>query len=555
MITLPLTIRPQPGPVGEPVAWLLPGDQPREWLAELVAWQIPLQQVTLYPLPRTTGRGASGVVAVPPRGVACRVSRRAVPYRAVAGRIYLPVDAALEPFVADDELAPLFASDIAVYVFHPTLGLIGFGRDHELSVAELLQLPPRDHAAWDRARPGIAFNQRLVSIVLGDPPSLPDIFAAAKDDIGSQTSSLSSLPPTPNEPSNNPLSKACRKAGEGLAKAVQWMTSFAPQTASKPTWIDSVQQWAAAKLSTVTEAVDAIRNKEIRRLLSLLDNDPDAGLRYAVPLDGPAHRGVAPPTNSLVRRNVDFQLAGLGGGGPVDYWTIDWRHRQRLSERYRELANREIRLGRHRRAAYIFAELLNDLNAAARTLVDGGHYREAAVLYRERLSRPRQAAECLEQGGFYGEAIRLFRELGDLERVGDLHAKIDQHDEAHAAYRVAADAYASGGDLLGAARILENKMRLPDEALAALEAAWPNSPQVRSCLAELFQLLGRLGRHDAAQDHVAVFRDTNANQRYSRTLAATLSHVAVSYPNDAVRETASDGCRVLVGRRLPQALQ
>ena len=71
----------------------------------------------------------------------------------------------------------------------------------------------------------------------------------------------------------------------------------------------------------------------------------------------------------------------MGGGGPVDFWMMSPEYSQRLATIYRELANREISLGRHRRAAYILAELLGDLSAAAATLADGGHFREAAVLY------------------------------------------------------------------------------------------------------------------------------------------------------------------------------
>jgi tetratricopeptide (TPR) repeat protein len=555
MISLPLKIRRQSQPVREPVAWLLPSGDPAAWLEELVAWGVPLQQLTLYPLATREEQGTSGVLVLPRSGLKPATSYRAVPYGVVGGRIYLPVDAALEPETAGHELEQLFATDIVAYVFHPTWGLTALGRDQELAVSDLVQMPPRQRTDWDRAQPGIGFHQQLYSIVLADPPAFQEVLNATRDDISSQSSSISELPPSPSEPSKNPIGQAGRAVSAGIAKAVLWMTNLAPSTATKPTWINSVQDWAASKLAAVSEAVDAIRNREIHRLLDLLENNPDEGLRYAMPVEGSAHRGIAPPANHLARHDVDFSLSALGGRGPVDYWAIDWQHRQRLIERYRELVNREIRLGRHRRAAYIFAELLHDMNAAARTLMDGGHYREAAVLYRERLGRPREAAECLQKGGLLGEAIKLFRELGDLERVGDLYARLDQHDESHQAYRVAADAYAAGGDLLGAARILENKMQLPDEAIAALEAAWPNSPQARNCLEELFDLFGRSGRHEAAVSRVIAFRDASACSPQTPILAATLSRAANSYPDDALRELAADSCRVVAGRRIRQASQ
>ena len=82
-----------------------------------------------------------------------------------------------------------------------------------------------------------------------------------------------------------------------------------------------------------------------------------------------------------------------------------------LRAKYMELAGREMRLGRYRRAAYIYAHLLGDLTNAAAALIAGKHWREAAVLYRDRLKRPEMAAKCLEQGGLWAEAIEFYEQL------------------------------------------------------------------------------------------------------------------------------------------------
>lgn len=106
-------------------------------------------------------------------------------------------------------------------------------------------------------------------------------------------------------------------------------------------------------------------------------------------------------------------MSGLRGGRPGDVWQTPWEIHQRLVERYRQAANRELLLGRHRRAAYIFANLLGDFASAANALQQGRFYREAAILYRERLNNLAAAAKCLEAGG-------LIDQVRDEVMAGDL---------------------------------------------------------------------------------------------------------------------------------------
>ncbi|MCA9142068.1 MAG: hypothetical protein KDB05_04750 [Planctomycetales bacterium] len=567
MITIPLAIRHRSQREHATVAWLLPGGDPASWLEEMIDWGVSLDTLRLFPLPTSRAdRTVAGVLVVrrPSEPVDCHttasegwrtssVKPTVIQYGVVAERLFLPVDAILQPQIDDRELANLFSPDIVAYVFHPTIGLLGFDEASVLRVRDLLNLPSTAASNWDAARPGLKINERLVSIELADPPTLESIFQEAKEDIGSQSSSISQLPPIPNEPSNGPISKMGRGAMSGVAKAMLWLTSMAPQNASKPTWVNSLQDWAASKLAGVGQAIDSIRNKEIRRLLDLLQNNPDEGLQYAFPLDGAAHRGTASPTNYLFRRPVNFSLSGLGGGLAGDYWQIERQYYERLRQSYRELAAREVNLGRYRRAAYIYAELLSDLNAAATTLKDGGHHREAAVLYRDRLNRPLEAAKCLEEGGLVGEAIALFEELKEYERVGDLYRRIEQPEEALDAYRLAADAHATSDDLLSAARILEDKMKMPDRALEALEAGWPSSSQAGGCLRSLIELVARLGRHDLAQNCMRMLRDERYNAKQTQLAAATMANTANSYPHEEVRALAADSCRVVVGRSLRTA--
>ena len=155
----------------------------------------------------------------------------------------------------------------------------------------------------------------------------------------------------------------------------------------------------------------------------------------------------SPPGNELVSRDINFNLNTLGGGSPADVWNIPPDQQYLLIQQYRELAAREIRLGRHRRAAYIFAKLLGDLVSAAGTLEAGHHFREAAALYRDRLNRPVDAAKCLERAGLLDEAALIFIECGLFEQAADIYVRLERQEEAEQLLRSWAEQLISNGDL------------------------------------------------------------------------------------------------------------
>ena len=213
-------------------------------------------------------------------------------------------------------------------------------------------------------------------------------------------------------------------------------------------------------------------------------------IRLVAPTSGRAS-WPSPPGKRLAPRDTDFSVRRLRRGGPADSWQLPGNLHSRLQARYHQLASRELALGRHRRAAYIYAELLGNLALAASALKSGGHWREAAVLYREQLHRPDEAASCLEQGNLWTEAIAIYEELGHFEKAGDLYTRLDQLDSAHAVYRKAVNQHLARKDRIAAALVLSARLANDDGAIDCLEAGWPSSMQAAECLEELFQFLGR----------------------------------------------------------------
>lgn len=319
-------------------------------------------------------------------------------------------------------------------------------------------------------------------------------------------------------------------------------------TRSTPSW-GSPSRWLLAWQARLARAFESRHEREIRRLRWLLDHDPDLGLRFAVPLVGDPGRGVPLPAEGLAEQRVDY---GARSDGVAAFLVASAEHRAALARRYRELANREIALGRHRRAAYVFAHLLGDHAAAARALVDGGHFREAAVLYRSKLGMPREAARALEDGGLLSEAIALYDVLGDHEKVGDLARLLGQEEEAQAAFRRAVSNRCDAGNPIDAARILDTKLGDADQAIATLVDGWTHAVQARACAAEVFGHLGRLGRHAEARDFVRrLVDDGRGDDRRAATFFQVVPDVVRGYPDAATRRLIADQTRLLAAEVLP----
>jgi tetratricopeptide (TPR) repeat protein len=527
-------------------AWFLPGNSAERWLEELTRCGLATMETRLFVVPHSLeDRTPAGLLVVPgridpaaehPAGMACRM---------IGERLLVPADAALHPPLADSELRGLCVLPISFY--HPALGLSGFEAESALRVSDLIQPPGEKTLHWNSARPGAAGLPDLTAVVLREPPTLEDIFGGAEEEIGSEP--LIDLPPAPDEPKENPLTKTGRGFRKMFAKTVSELVKGMPHTASHRTWLNDIEDWANRQLHVVSGELEKLRYKELHRLLHLLDNDPEAGLRQAIPMNSFAHRGTAPPSFRLGSRSLNFDPSRLGGG-PADIWNVPMNLQEVLRRRYREMADREMQLGRHRRAAYIYAELLGDLVSAANAFKQGRLFREAALLYEEHLKNPLEAARCLAEGGLLAEAIERYEKLGRWLEVADLHERAGNRAAAEEATRRAITQRLAQNDILGAAKLVEERLRQPDEALQMLFGAWPASPQAAGCVTAAFNLLARLGKHEVARERLAQFRREPVPDSIVLPLVSTLGVTARDYPHEGVRHDAADFSRVLIARQL-----
>lgn len=581
-----------------PAAWFLAGGSAAEWLDEIARWPTAHESLQLIIVAGESHGSVSGVLVIVETEGANAIQDSqplGVPYGSIGGRLFVPMDAEFDPPAADAEVAALLPDDRAIYVWQPARGLIRCDTSDQTDVGRFLTVPPAAMETWDRAVPGVVLNDRLISIEPKESLDAQQILQEARGDIAMHGESLADLPYSPQQ-----IQSFRRMLWLGLAVAgilvvavvvmsflngrrIDWrllllalgvavvafllfrqFLKWAKETAAKNrsggrrsdtgggigSWLREVRSWVAERASAIDEQLEALRHREIGRLLHMLDARPDEGLRYAIPMTSGMGRGVAARGSRLIERLVEFSLGRLGGAGASDYWGISYEYQMRLTTKYRELANREIALGRHRRAAYILAELLGDLRAAAATLADGGYFREAAALYDQRLKDPRAAAQCLERGGLLSEAIIFYHGFGDHHKVGELYEKMQQWDLAEQAFRRAAVAKLERGDYLGSAQLWENKLHQPEQALQILRRGWPDSPQASLCLEESFKLLARQAAHDQASHDVTSLA---AEFRSSDQLVACFARISQTYPDANVRLLVADQTRVLAAHQLNSA--
>lgn len=652
MITIPLRIRYGRVVPRKADAWLIPGNDCRAWLAELLQWEAPLAGIQLYCVPRSSSDlAAQGILAIPPEGSHPRVSSHCHAYARIGRKgnrvsvvLCLPVDARIDPDVTDEEILDLLGSEENVYLWHPACGLVGFEQNDRQSVADFLEGPSEQKTSWDMAKTGIHINQHLTAILPKWTPAAENVLTGGQEDIGSRSSALKELPRSPDEAPESLLARMATAIKQKLTDLLQkpnreqeqsepvevkqssgktaastgglsgenpgGLTSVEYAMGNAPQELDSqpstrkkvtigsgkfaagllgamagmglaagrglaglmkqlkkMGEWIGDKMqssgrvaghppqrrSRIDEKLLEKRHRETLRLLHMLETDPDKGLRYALPFSKGGHRGAAAPGSHLISHDTDFNLSRLGGGQPADLWDLPYPFRERIIAKYHELASRELQLGRYHRAAYIYAELLGNLDLAASALKAGKHWREAAVLYRERLHRDDEAARCLEEGGLWTEAIALYEELNDFEKVGDLYRQLEQEENAQRSYRAAVGKLVAENDYLAAARLLENKLLVPDEALVQLEAGWAFSIQARVCLEENFLLLARLGRHEAAAAKIDQLCRESWPSPQEWLLIDILSSIATTYPDAVVGSSAADATRIFVGARLREA--
>ena len=483
-------------PAAVSAGWLATAD-PLEWLREAGHCLRQGCPVALYPVARSaTDPRAAGVFLVPRQGVPAFRPQVHLLTEVLPG-VHAPRDAALAVGLLANEREYFFP--YAVHFFHPTRGLAGFDPKDEVRPAKLLSLPPERGARWNLAIPVERHAMALKSIVISDPPDPQAMLEEAGGEIGDQSGKPAS---------GSGLADKAGMIGKGLAgglvlgagwtfrvlnKAADFLSSpgvigvppeqqaqYRQANRSQPPSPGKFREWAEKNWQQFIDK----RSRELDRLMKLMESNPDEGLRYALPLTGMEEsRGVANPGWTLGAHDPRFSMGS--GGGAIDGWDMTNETRLKLERQYREAARREIALGRHERAAYIFGNLLGDWAAAAKALADGGRWRDAVAIYLHKLNNRAAAARAMEGGGMLLQAAAMYAECKQFEKAGDLHAQLGNDELAREMWLAEVDAQR---DSFAKARILRQKLKDPQGALSMLDRAWRAGDRPTMAFERMFEI-------------------------------------------------------------------
>lgn len=314
----------------------------------------------------------------------------------------------------------------------------------------------------------------------------------------------------------------------------------------------AVAMKAAGAIHRMRESVDGTRrNREVQRLLHMLETDPELGLRYAIPMVGDEGRGTGPISNQLVDRGELTHWQPSTGG--ADVWTIRPDQQFELNRRYRQLAEREQARGRHRKAAQIYSRLLGDWQSAALALAAGSHFEAAATIHLEKLNNKTQAAQLFERAGRFDRALTLYTEQRAWLAAGDLCQRIGQAERAHFYYAQDVQDHQARGNLFQAADTLERKLNDVTGALDLLKQSWPTNHEADRLLEKWFQVAAKHHRHDEARARIDELATGAWHiERAKRTLRR-LADVRQSYPDNGVASRAQERIWSIVSQHLPSA--
>lgn len=391
--------------------------------------------------------------------------------------LFIPVDAQLIPGLLSDETTGLTRSQQVIVLPGPTFQTASL---QPVPLRSLLVIPSLTESKWQSLpdAPQLADQLHMLEYT----PSQQSLIDEANEllepgGMGKDDPKVDGKLPRP--PGNNPLKFLGGAAAYGVGKTLGGIGKMLGMKGLAGIGANLINKG----VNLAPRLVENLLGKQEAALRALLRKfqmgDIEEALRRALPLGGDASRGAGIynsdrlPVNQLSFNLLNlFSFSGVG----TSIWLGGDDIMRRLTIEYRKQAELAEQRGDHRRAAYIYVKLLNDIHSAAAVLARGGLHRESALLYL-RLNDELRAADQFEKAGLYDRAIELYRRNDRYDLSGILLTNLKLHEEALAEFTLGADKIVrTTGDYLRAGKLLEEYAHRTDLALNYYRQGWQARP-------------------------------------------------------------------------------
>lgn len=454
---------------------LIQSAEVRQWILEIQRMELEWQKIKVYPIPDTSPNHLWGCLLVLPVGKKIKMMALHEYCQLVADCLFIPENSLISPYLSPEEITKLFHNNY--HIFHPEFGLVELSEPVDwLQVLEGPQFLDIE-IKTPQAPVFIPTTIKSFQVQAVEPKEiledLENQFQVEQNRLEDQPLSFFEKGKLAfyqeffkNDDTNNPK--------EEDTKSANWFEKIFGKSED---WIEGMR--------TDYENLEKRNQKQLDKLMDMLQKDPNEALKYAIPLDeGGLNRGGISSDASfkLSKRWNNFSLfpesTSSSGRGSINLGDQFYT----LQEQYRKTAKALLEKGEHRKAAFVYLKLLKDYWQAADVLKQGKYYEDAASVYLKYLKDKKRAAECYEKGFFTEKAIELYETLKMYEKVGDLYVHLGQIETSHTYYELVVAHHKSKDQYLKASLIYRNKMKMPQKGQDTLLEGWEKNQDAFNCL-------------------------------------------------------------------------
>jgi tetratricopeptide (TPR) repeat protein len=452
----------------------------QDWLLEIDQLGLSATNFKLYPLPDVTPNSVWGCFLIGNFDPQQLPVRGHYFFQMVFEGLYIPERSKLNVQLSKHELQKLFPRHINLY--HPAIGMVEL--QEELVLSSLLAQPQPSANSITVPQPGISAPFKIKSFQVQPVP--------AEEVMKNLEAPFTPGEKPPISKPLNPLEQIKRvaystlfsKNKDGQGKEVVGKSEFGQLfTRLVGKFFGKEGEEKIDQLQQDFESLEERNQKEVDRLMTFMQKNPEEAIKYAIPLDDNAtSRGgdAGLFTMSMRWGSTSLFSSGIssGGSGSINLGNSYFE----LQRQYNATAEEFIKKKEYEKAAFVYLKLLKNFTKAAESLEQGGMYREAASIYLKHTSNKLKAAECFERGNLTQDAIQVYKELKQDEKVADLYRLIGKEKEALHYYNQVVEFYLGNHQSLKAALIRKEKMHDLTGCQTLLLGAWRQNKDAVNCL-------------------------------------------------------------------------